>query len=112
MNDAALKTLIALILACTLFAGSAIIWLGRKSVSSFFQLLGERRLSSLLLLTYLNCFVCSLEWVGDPKVALAIISICCAPSWAARYFLSATYFTRWIRVSAMRNPNKPDELVA
>jgi amino acid permease len=44
MNEAALKTLIALILACALFAGSAIIWLGRKSMFSFFQLLGAAAL--------------------------------------------------------------------
>jgi uncharacterized Tic20 family protein len=44
MSDAALKAVFALLLACTLFAGSAIIWLARKSMSSFFQLLGAAAL--------------------------------------------------------------------
>jgi len=39
MNDA-LKSFVGLVPACLLFAGSAIIWLRRKSVSSIFQLFG------------------------------------------------------------------------
>ena len=44
MNDAVLKPFVALIPACVLFAGSAIIFLRRKSPSSFFQLLGAAAL--------------------------------------------------------------------
>jgi uncharacterized membrane protein len=40
MNDAALRSFVALIPACLLFAGAAIICLRRKSMSSIFQLLG------------------------------------------------------------------------
>lgn len=44
MNDAVLKPFVALIPACVLFAGSAIIFLRRKSLSSFFQFLGAAAL--------------------------------------------------------------------
>ena len=49
MNNAALKTLIVLIPACALFAGSAIIWLRRKSISSLLQLLGAAALVIVVL---------------------------------------------------------------
>jgi len=44
MNDAAVKAFVALIPACVLFAGSAIIFPRRKTMSSFFQLLGAAAL--------------------------------------------------------------------
>ena len=40
MNDAALKAFVALIPVCALLAGSAIIWVQRKSVSAFLQFVG------------------------------------------------------------------------
>jgi hypothetical protein len=40
MNHTALKAFVAMIPACTLLAGSAIIWLRQKSVSAFLQFLG------------------------------------------------------------------------
>jgi amino acid permease len=49
MNNAALKAFVALIPACALFAGSAIIWLQRKSISSFSQLLGAAALVVVVL---------------------------------------------------------------
>jgi amino acid permease len=48
MNDA-LKSFVALVPACLLFAGSAIIWLRRKSMSSIFQLLGAAALVVVVL---------------------------------------------------------------
>ena len=48
MNDAVLKPFVALIPACLLFAGAAIIWLRRKSTSSIFQLLGATALVVVL----------------------------------------------------------------
>jgi amino acid permease len=49
MNDAVLKSFVALIPACLLFIGAAIIWLRRKSLSSIFQLLGTATLVVLVL---------------------------------------------------------------
>jgi amino acid permease len=49
MNDAVLKSFVALIPACLLFIGAAIIWLRRKSLSSIFQLLGTAALVVLVL---------------------------------------------------------------
>ena len=49
MNDAVLKPFVALIPACLLFAGAAIIWLRRKSTSSIFQLLGAAALVVVVL---------------------------------------------------------------
>jgi len=49
MNDAVTKPFVALIPACVLFAGSAIIFLRRKTVSSFFQLLGAAALVVVVL---------------------------------------------------------------
>jgi len=40
VNDAVLKSFVALIPARVLFIGAAIIWLRRKSLSSVFQLFG------------------------------------------------------------------------
>ena len=48
MNDA-LKSFVALVPACLLFAGSAITWLQRKSMSSIFQLLGAAALVVVVL---------------------------------------------------------------
>jgi amino acid permease len=49
MNDAVLNPFVALIPACLLFAGAAIIWLRRKSTSSIFQLLGAAALVVVVL---------------------------------------------------------------
>jgi amino acid permease len=49
MNDAVLKSFVALIPACLLFIGAAIIWLRRKSLSSIFQLLGAAALVVVVL---------------------------------------------------------------
>ena len=49
MNDALLKSFVALIPACLLFIGAAIIWLRRKSLSSIFQLLGAAALVVVVL---------------------------------------------------------------
>jgi hypothetical protein len=49
MNDAALKSFVALVPACLLFAGAAIICLPRKSTSSIFQLLGAAALVIVVL---------------------------------------------------------------
>jgi amino acid permease len=49
MNDVVLKPFVALIPACVLFAGSAIIFLRRKTMSSFFQLLGAAALVVVVL---------------------------------------------------------------
>ena len=49
MNDAVLKPFVALIPACLVFAGAAIIWLRRKSTSSIFQLLGAAALVLVVL---------------------------------------------------------------
>ena len=40
MNDTALKAFVALIPVCALLAGSAIIWVQRKSMSAFLQFIG------------------------------------------------------------------------
>jgi succinate dehydrogenase/fumarate reductase cytochrome b subunit len=49
MNDAALKASIALILVSALFAGAVVIWLKRKSMSSFLQLLGATGFVAVVL---------------------------------------------------------------
>ena len=49
MNDAMLKSFVALIPACVLFIGAAIIWLRRKSLSSIFQLLGAAAIVVVVL---------------------------------------------------------------
>jgi amino acid permease len=49
MNNAALGSFFALMPACLLFAGAAIIWLRRKSLSSIFQLLGAAALVVVVL---------------------------------------------------------------
>jgi Ca2+/Na+ antiporter len=49
MNDAVLKSFVALIPACLLFIGAAIIWRRRKSLSSIFQLLGAVALIVVVL---------------------------------------------------------------
>jgi hypothetical protein len=49
MNDAVLKSFVALIPACLLFIGAAIIWLRRKRLSSIFQLLGAVALIVVVL---------------------------------------------------------------
>jgi len=40
MNDTALKVFVAMIPVCALLAGSAVIWLRRKSMSALFQFVG------------------------------------------------------------------------
>jgi amino acid permease len=49
MNDALLKSFVALIPACLLLIGAAILWLRRKSLSSIFQLLGAAALVVVVL---------------------------------------------------------------
>ena len=49
MNDTALKAFTALIPVCALFTGSVIIWLRRKRMSSFLQLLGATGLVVVIL---------------------------------------------------------------
>jgi amino acid permease len=49
MNDAALKSFVALIPACVLFTSAGIIWLRRKSLSSIFQLLGAAAIVVVVL---------------------------------------------------------------
>jgi amino acid permease len=49
VTDAVLKSLVALIPACLLFIGAAMIWLRRKSLSSIFQLLGTAVLVVVVL---------------------------------------------------------------
>ena len=49
MNDAVLKSFVALIPACLLFIGAVIISLRRKSLSSIFQLLGTAALVVVVL---------------------------------------------------------------
>ena len=49
MNHAVIKPFVAMIPACVLFAGTAIIFLQRKAMSSFFQLLGAAALVVVVL---------------------------------------------------------------
>ena len=49
MNHAVLKVCAALIPACALFTGLAIIWLRKRSVSSFLQFLGATGLMIVVL---------------------------------------------------------------
>jgi hypothetical protein len=49
MNDAVLRSFVALVPACLLFIGAAIIWLRRKGLSSTFQLLGAAALVVVVL---------------------------------------------------------------
>lgn len=49
MNHAVLKVFAALIAVCALFTGSVIIWLRRKSISSFLQCLGATGLVVVVL---------------------------------------------------------------
>ena len=49
MNDAAPKAFVALIPLCALFTGSVIIWLRRKRMSSFLQVLGATGLVVVIL---------------------------------------------------------------
>src|SRR5437016_4749650 len=49
MNHAAVNAFVALIPACLLVIGAAIIWLRRKSLSSIFQLLGAAALVVVVL---------------------------------------------------------------
>lgn len=49
MNHAVLKVFAALIPVCALFTGSMIIWLRRKSISSFVQCLGATGLVVVVL---------------------------------------------------------------
>jgi uncharacterized Tic20 family protein len=74
MNRAVLKAFIALIPACTLFAGSVVIWLRRKSISAFLQFVGTISLVIVVLTHVFEALLFFLGWAGDPKIALAIIS--------------------------------------
>jgi hypothetical protein len=49
MNHAVLKLFAALIPVCALFTGSAVIWLPRKSISSFLECLGATSLMIVIL---------------------------------------------------------------
>jgi uncharacterized Tic20 family protein len=49
MNDTALKAFTALIPVCAVLTGSVIIWLRKKSTSSFLQLLGATSLIVVIL---------------------------------------------------------------
>jgi len=49
VNDAVLKSFVALIPACLLFIGAAIIWLRKKNLPSIFQLLGTAALVVVVL---------------------------------------------------------------
>ena len=49
MNEAVLKSFVALIPACVLFIGAGFIWLRRKSLSAIFQLLGAAAIVVVVL---------------------------------------------------------------
>jgi len=63
MNDAALKAFIALIPASTLFTGSVVIWLRRKTISTFLQFLGAASLV-LVVLTHVFEALGFFPWMG------------------------------------------------
>jgi formate hydrogenlyase subunit 3/multisubunit Na+/H+ antiporter MnhD subunit len=49
MNDTAVKAFVALIPACALFTGAMIIFVRRRSISSFLQLVGAAGLVAVIL---------------------------------------------------------------
>src|SRR5207253_2559308 len=49
MNDAAIKAFVALIPVCALFTGTTIIFVRRRSMSSFLQLVGAAGLVAMVL---------------------------------------------------------------
>src|SRR5437762_11707434 len=49
MNDAAVKAFVALIPVCALFTGATIIFVRRRSMSSFLQLVGATGLVAVVL---------------------------------------------------------------
>ena len=53
MNEGALKALIALISMCALLAGSVVLWLKSRSISSILQFLGA---TGLLLVVLIHVF--------------------------------------------------------
>src|SRR5213078_4510478 len=50
MNDAAVKAFVALIPVCALFTGATIIFVRRRSMSSFLQLVGAAGLVAVVLI--------------------------------------------------------------
>ena len=70
MNHAVLKVFTALIPVCALFTGSVIIWLRRKSISSFLQCLGATGLVIVVLTHVFEAFRLfpSMRWGSQHSV--------------------------------------------
>lgn len=94
MNVTLLKALIALLPACMLFCGSALLFLGARGVSSFLQLLGTGFLMVVVfthLCEALNLFP-SMHWGLEHSaghyldLGSAIVAVICFP---AGYLFSA-----------------------
>ena len=66
MNDAAIKAFVALIPVCALFTGATIIFVRRRSMSSFLQLVGAAGLVTVIPTgpTAVSAGACTLICVG------------------------------------------------